>query len=419
MSDQIYRILFIAPSFPQIRGAESFVNGKLVLGFLKAGWKVDVITMRTEKRVSSRDNSSLWNQLTNITNSVSSGPSWFEQRLKSFLWCFNAYSKARKLIRKRGYDVVISRSQPVWAHIVAYLVAADTGIKWVSNWNDPSPQRRYPKPYGKGVEALWPAPLEYLFRKLCMGASWHTFPCERLRQYMLQYMPTEISSRSSVIPHISLHQNRKNIARSMSEFALYHIGSVFFRNYKEFLEGLRQFVSREIQESPLSVRFIGWQPDDFLDAVRNHRLQDIVSVERPLQYEDALKIMEAADVLLVIESDTEGGIFFPSKVADYVQTCRPILAISPAKGTLKDLLQECGGGIAVDCKSPGEIAAGLEVLYKSWKKAALDKDFSTRKLYDNFSERTVISLYKDIFQRIGVKPSNREPVSRAESVLDS
>jgi len=419
MSHQIYRVLFIAPNFPQIGGPESFVNGKLVLGFVKAGWKVDVITICAEKRVFSTDHSSLWNQLTDITNSVSSGPLWFEKRLKSPLWCFKAYSQARKLIRERGYDVVISRSQPIWAHFVAYLVSCTTGIKWVSNWNDPSPQRRYPKPYGKGAEAIWPAPLEYLFRKLCMRASWHTFPCERLRQYMLQYMPTEIGSRSSVIPHISLHRNRQNNARPISEFALYHIGSVFYRNYKEFLEGLRQFVARENQRSPVSVRFIGWQPADFLDAVRNHGLQDIVSVEDSVQYEDALGIMEAADVLLVIESDTEGGIFFPSKVADYVQTCRPILAISPVEGTLRDLFRKCGGGIAVDCKSPREIAAGLEVLYKSWKKSALDKDFSTKKLYDNFSERTVISLYEDIFQRIGVKPRKREQLLGAEPILDS
>jgi hypothetical protein len=400
MSNQTYRILFIAPSFPQLGGPESFVNGKLVLGFTKVGWEVDVITMGVEKGKFSRDNSSLWNQLTDITNSVSSGPSWFEPRLKSLLWCFNAYRLARKLIRTRGYDVVMSRCQPIWAHVVAYLVSVSTGIKWVSNWNDPAPQRRYPKPYGKGPKATWPTPLEYLFKKLCIGASWHTFPCERLRQYMLQYMPTEIASRSSVIPHISLDQNRRIDTRTNSKFTLYHMGSVFFRNYKEFLEGLRQFVSGEIQRPHIGVRFIGWQPGDFLTTVRNQGLQDIVSVEDSVRYEDALKMMGAADILLVIESNSGGGIFFPSKVADYVQTSRPILAVSPRDGTMSDLLERYGGGISADCTEPRDIAKALSTFYASWQKGILDEQFSSKRLYPLFSDENILSLYQKLFCRL-------------------
>ena len=38
------RLLFFAPSFVPWENAESIVNGKLVLAFLRAGWHVDVVS---------------------------------------------------------------------------------------------------------------------------------------------------------------------------------------------------------------------------------------------------------------------------------------------------------------------------------------------------------------------------------------
>jgi hypothetical protein len=112
--------------------------------------------------------------------------------------------------------------------------------------------------------------------------------------------------------------------------------------------------------------------------------------------------LAAAAVSVVIEATLPEGIFFPSKVADFVQVGRPILAVSPAVGTLNDLLSSYGGGIAVDCASSEGIAKGIESLFRSWQAGDLDVSYGSAKLRPLFSDETVLSAYREIFDRIQI-----------------
>ena len=58
--------------------------------------------------------------------------------------------------------------------------------------------------------------------------------------------------------------------------------------------------------------------------------------------------MKNFDVLCVIEAKMNEGIFLPSKLSDYSFLNKPILCFSPANGTLVDLINKYGGGIAID-----------------------------------------------------------------------
>lgn len=79
-------------------------------------------------------------------------------------------------------------------------------------------------------------------------------------------------------------------------------------------------------------------------------------------YNEALNYICAADILLLIEAPMKEGIFLPSKVADILGYHKPIFAISPQKGVMKDLISQYGGGIVVDCLSLSSIERGLEQL---------------------------------------------------------
>ena len=51
--------------------------------------------------------------------------------------------------------------------------------------------------------------------------------------------------------------------------------------------------------------------------------------------------MKKSDCLLVIDAPSNKSIFFPSKLADYIGSNRPIFGISP-KGTTRRILNELG-----------------------------------------------------------------------------
>ena len=113
--------------------------------------------------------------------------------------------------------------------------------------------------------------------------------------------------------------------------------------------------------------------------------------------------MQDADVLLILESDSQEGVFFPSKFIDYVQAGRPVLSISPLVSNMHDVLSKHGGGIAVDVQSSESIAAGIETLYNAWKTGKLDEAYGSACLFDLFSEETVLAQYLEIFQKIRIR----------------
>lgn len=394
MFAQKLKILFIAPSFPRQSSPEAFVNGKLVLAFLKLGWHVDVIT----QDVPDVDSSNIWKPLKDRTHRIKAAVS---SKVEIVNWIVRSYLLAVRLAKKNRYNVILSRSQPIWGHVLAYFISLHTGVTWIANWSDPSPIRRYPPPYGNGPTSPVPFFAEHMFRAICKRADWHTFPSERLKNYMLSYMPSGVKERSSVIPHLFLDdQNLSCSTRSdkRSGFLLHHSGSIFYRNWRQFLDGLRKFVDK-VGTPDVHVEFVGWQPKEFERAVNELNLQLYVTIEPAKSYEESLCCMIGADALLVIEAGCEEGIFLPSKIADYAQARKPIIAVSPVIGTLADLLDRHLCGVLADCTSPEAVSSSLDKIYRQWMEGSLNGCSDALEI---FSEHNVISQYKTLIRKTGV-----------------
>ena len=107
-----------------------------------------------------------------------------------------------------------------------------------------------------------------------------------------------------------------------------------------------------------------------------------------------------ATVCVLLEADVSDGIFLPGKVADYVGARRPMLAVSPAEGTMRDLMQACGGGEVADVRDAGAVTASLRRLYRSWKAGTLALDYPTGTLEHALSEDRVRDLYSALVARI-------------------
>jgi len=99
--------------------------------------------------------------------------------IEGIRWAAHAYDLACKLCDGKKYDVIMTRSPSDIPHIVGYKLSKKTGIKWISNWNDPA-------------ATIWPEPYTYHFSKrklrtlrryerLClMNSDAITYPAETL-----------------------------------------------------------------------------------------------------------------------------------------------------------------------------------------------------------------------------------------------
>jgi glycosyltransferase involved in cell wall biosynthesis len=224
-------------------------------------------------------------------------------------------------------------------------------------------------------------------------------------------MPEGIMARSSVIPHIALERFRLAGEPNNQRFTLCHAGNLGRpRSATVFLKGVKTFLTETNNCRTVTVKFLGSNTEDLAPIIHDLHLEDYVSVEPPKPYEESLEILAQSDVLVIIEASCAEGIFLPSKYVDYIQTGRPILALSPAVGTLADIIAEHGGGLAVDCRSAEAVARAIKTLYSHWQLGTLDETYGSSGLFELFNENIVLSLYLETFKRISFSLQNEEPL---------
>ena len=408
-------VLMFAPYCYPPAGSEAIATSKLLLAALDFGWGVDVVSQANFGLSYPASTNGVWESLTRIVHNIDGvkkggmietlgrKPSMqFFGNLQSISWARKALFTALRLASKKKYDFILSRVTPQYGHLPALVLHRLSGIPWIANWSDPIPTQKAPPPYGLGPNAPMSLYLNRYFSSVVKNATWHTFPCERLRQYFCSYFP-ECVGKSSVIPHIALTRFRSESVKTNGGFSLCYVGSLTFRNPDAFLEGVRRFLEKNRVERSLHIKFVGLPLERLRETTRRLGLDEIVSMEPVKCYEETQDILAKSNVLVVLEAPCEEGIFFPSKFVDLVQTGHPILAVSPVNGTLADILTANGGGIAADCLSPEAVEGAIKTLYVTWQQGLLESKYGSSHLFNLFSEDYVIGQYLEIFDRMGMK----------------
>ncbi len=401
-------VLIFAPLCYPPDGAEAIVTSKLVLAMIEAGWKVRVISQADFGNFYPADDNDNWRPLVSVVENIAGideksilarlPGKKLTKKLRTLFWIIKAVRSGFVSFRNEKFDFLMSRAAPYYGHLPALIIRMFIKIPWIANWSDPMPAKKAPPPYGQGVHAKLSLLSNFYNSMVYRFAGWHTYPCERLMKYYRQMAP-EIKEKCSVIPHIALRKFRIKATQDKNIFSVCHTGSVSNRDLSVFFDGLKRFINEVTTEQRLRVIFIGNPIDEIRYKIEKTGLSNIVQAKAPISYEATQIIAASASVLLVIEAQCKEGIFFPSKFSDFSQTGRPILALSPKEGTLSDILNRYGGGIAVDNRSPIKVHNALNTLYKAWKIDPLMPAYSSKNLINHFCADVVISKYKEILSR--------------------
>jgi glycosyltransferase involved in cell wall biosynthesis len=419
MKNSHYRILMFAPAFAPFGNPEAIVNSKLALAFLNAGWEINIITRNLAAESHYKyglDWEEPWLPLESITHEVKcevNGKKGLlvETMLDVFRtghpivgcrWGAHALDLGLRLHKKKPYDVVLSRSQPDSGHLPALSLARITKLPWIANWNDAFRDKN-PPPAGKGLNANLGFFHERFLNEVAQKTNWLTFPSDRMRRYICKYLGNGALEKSSSIPHVIMNPHGIRPKRKNEIFTICYAGNLYpDRNPEVFLRGVKDFLRAEGLRTKFKLLIIGLENVGLRRLIESLGLESNIESKGPLNYRETLDCCEKSDVLLVIEAPYEEGIYLPSKFVDYVQTGRPILAVSPLNGTLHDIISMHGGGVAVDSRSLEEITNAFNELYSHWENNTLDAAYGSDRLYHFFSPATVIESYENIFERIGV-----------------
>jgi hypothetical protein len=120
-------------------------------------------------------------------------------------------------------------------------------------------------------------------------------------------------------------------------------------------------------------------------------LQRNIEIVGRVNYENSLDYIASSSACILIESRVDEGIFFASKLADYLAHGKPVLAVSPSIGTAADLADR-GELIRVDYE-PESIKNAIAVLYAEFKRGTLSSRSPSDQLQAHLQGQNVANKF--------------------------
>ena len=304
-------------------------------------------------------------------------------------WAVEALSIAKKLVVENKYDFIVTKNAP--SLLLGYYLKKKYGVKWIATWNDPYPVAKYPSPYGKGADAKENHSDKALIKIMNNWVDYHLFPSDRLRTYMMKYLSVSID-KTKIIPHVVLPYKEGNELNLYKEdiLKILHSGNLQNpRNPETFFLALRRFIHNN-PTLKIEVTIMGVYDKNTANYIKASSLDNVVKVIPSVSYNESLQILKDYHVALIIEADCEEGIFLPTKVSDFMQCGKPIFAVSPKKGVLKDLCNETYIGYFADVRNIDAIYEEISKLYNDFKDGKLEDNI---KIPEEYKSDDIVSQY--------------------------
>ncbi len=278
-------------------------------------------------------------------------------------WWLPGVVTGMSMIRKYRPQVLWSTYPIGTAHLIALALHRMTGLPWVADFRDPMLQPDYPE--SKRLRAVF----GWIERRTIERCSAAVFTTHSARDTYVRRFPAQPASKFSVIengydedgfggatPAPVIAGERLTLVHSG---VLYGVG----RDPSPFFEALAALKAQG-KVTPASLRVILRAPGE-MDVIEGLAakagVQDLVKVEPPVPYRDALKEMLEADGLIVFQG-SPFNTQIPAKIYEYFRARKPLLGLVDTTGETANVLRAAGFDSIAQMYSSADIASVLERL---------------------------------------------------------
>ena len=266
----------------------------------------------------------------------------FEPRKKEWYW---SCKRALGALDFSDYDVVFSCSQPPVAHLLGMYAKKQSKLPWVAYFSDPwvnSPFQAYrskrTRRYNLGLK-----------QTVVRSSDRLVFPSPEVRDRVMDGHTAQEREKCELLPHCyvpSWYELKGEKAKTRSGTLNILMTGSFYgpRTPIPFLSILNDIRKDSDIADKLKIEIYGFMSDELRQHSLWSELEGVVEFRGSVDYLSSLAKMKQADHLLLIDAETqdEGSIFFPSKLADYLGSGTPILGLTPSKGVSARVLRETG-----------------------------------------------------------------------------
>lgn len=279
-------------------------------------------------------------------------------------WTIGGLLSGMKLIKRYKPDVIWSTYPIATAHLIGLVLHKLSGIDWVADFRDSMTEPGYPAGGAKRKFYLW------IERKAVENATRVVFTTPGAVEMYAKRYPHIPESRWAMIANGFDEENFLEAERQGSEpgqekqarFTLVHSGLLYpsERDPRQLFAALAELK----QEGKLVAGYLRivlratGHDDHFTPMLEEAGINDLVVLEPPVNYGEALREMLESDGLLVFQA-ANCNHQIPAKIYEYLRARRPIFALTDPEGDTAGVLTEAGIDTVVRLDNKESIKAGL------------------------------------------------------------
>lgn len=346
------KLLTVAYNYPPIRGPEAIQANRLIKYASELNLDFDIVTRHIGKGKKFKNNLT---QYGNVYRSFSLDNFYIKGALRVFgndlenfpdaerLWYPFALRKAESLIKKNRYDYIYTRSVPFTSHLVGLQLKKKYGLPWIAHFSDPwtdSPYVNYKKEITRNKNLEWE-------REVILNADKLIFTSQETIELIMRKYDDALSGKAYVLPHSYDPESIENTNSDIVDpkpYRLSYIGNFYGKRSPEDLFKAIELAQVQMPglDKYINFHFFGKMPGKYLTMISQLNINKLVFCHGEIPYHDSQKEMARADVLINIDAPSDTNVFLPSKIIEYLAYEKPILAITPDKGTVNRILSEYG-----------------------------------------------------------------------------
>jgi hypothetical protein len=377
----VKRLLMIAYHYPPV-GASSGIQRSLKFSAYlpEMGWQPSVLTVHPRAYESTRDD-----QLAEIPEQVLVRRAFAFDTARHLgirgryplvlalpdrwaSWWIGGVLAGLEMIRKLRPHVLWSTYPIATAHWIGLTLQRLSGLPWVADFRDSMTEDHYPRRRTTRTVYRW------IERRAVARAARVVFTTPgTLRMYSARY-PDVPSSRWSVVENGYDEANFES-AESMpipdtgtEPLTLVHSGILYpsERDPSRFFDALAELKAEgRITATALRIRLRGTRHDElFRRELHRRGISDIVSLEPPVDYEEALREMLSANGLLIFQA-SNCNHQIPAKLYEYFRARRPVFGLTDPDGDTARAMRAAGLTAIARLDDTAEIKRELQTFLAS------------------------------------------------------
>lgn len=292
-------------------------------------------------------------------------------------WLPWAVSAGRRIAREDPYDLVFSTSPHATAHRIAHRLARSARVPWVMDFRDPWHEEP-PEPGTPAVVHWFARKLE---RKSVHAASHVVTSTSQLRDTLRRRYPELPVEKFSAIlngfDEADFAALPAVAPRGDGRLVFVHAGNinVAFRDPRPLFRAVQALANAgTLRIDDLRFRFLGGGEyagsRELAECLRETGLLASVEFVPRVPYEEALRELLKADVLILLQASADTAGLVPAKLYEYLRSGRPVLALV-LPGATGEVMHETGGGWPTDPTNPAALQSAVQQIYRAWREGSL------------------------------------------------